>query len=72
LFFARLLGLLFGGRSKKSEQTGVGSWRLGEKHPATRTICAVLNIDFFICGLLAKLRVRLPGLSLLAVCRKRE
>jgi len=69
LFFARLAARLYtGGNNKK--QTGVGAWRFGEKHIATRIVYTILNIDFFICGLLAKLRITLPGLSLLAVCKK--
>jgi hypothetical protein len=74
LFFARLAGLLLGKiwRGKKKQAGGIGSWHLGAKHPVTRVICAVLNADFFICGLLAKLRVTLPGLSLLAICRKQK
>jgi hypothetical protein len=69
LFFARLAGLLF--RKKgKGKQTGVGAWRFGGKHIVTRAVCAVLNIDFHVCGILAKLRIYLPGLSLLAVCEK--
>ena len=73
LFFARFAGLLLGKiRRGKKKQAGVGSWRFGEKHPVTRVIYAVLNADFYICGLLAKLRVTLPGLSLLAICRKQK
>ena len=68
LFFARLPALL---RKKgKKKQTGAGEWRFSEKHLATRTVYAALNIDFFIGGIFAKLGVTLPGLSLLAVCRK--
>jgi hypothetical protein len=69
LFFARLAGLPFQNRGKNA-QTGVGAWRLGPKHPVTRLICAALNIDFRVCGFLAKMRIYLPGLSLLAVCEK--
>jgi len=67
LFFARLPMLLW---KKKKKQAGVGAWRFGEKHIATCIVYFVLNIDFFICNLLAKLHITLPGLSLLAVCKK--
>ncbi len=69
LFFARLIGVLLTKR-KPVATTGIGSWRFGENHIVTRLVRAVLNMDFRICAFLAKLRIGLPGLSLLAVCKK--
>jgi len=67
LFFARLVSLLF---EKKNKQVGIGGWRFGKKHIITRVIYAILNMDFHICSFFAKLHIYLPGLSLLAVCKK--
>jgi hypothetical protein len=71
LFLARLISLSLAKRKPASSQAGVGSWRFGESHILTRVVRIILNIDFGICAFLARFRVHLPGLSLLAVCRKR-
>jgi len=72
LFFARLISLLLTKKKNASSQSGIGSWRFGENHILTQAIRIILNIDFSICAFLAKLNIYPPGLSLLAVCRKRE
>ena len=70
LFLVKLLCLPFG---KKKENThSLGTWRFGEKHILTKIIYTILNFDFLMCSLLAKLHIYLPGSSLLAVCRKQE
>ncbi|MCL2100352.1 MAG: class I SAM-dependent methyltransferase [Fibromonadales bacterium] len=71
LFFARIAGLLLK-KIKTAKPTGIGGWNFSEKHIITRFIYAILNIDFRICAFLALFRIYLPGLSLLAVCRKIE
>ncbi|MDR2578426.1 MAG: hypothetical protein LBC70_06420 [Chitinispirillales bacterium] len=70
LFFARWASLLLTKEKPVEKQTSIGEWRFGEKHVITRIVRAILNIDFRVCAALAKLRIYLPGLSLLAVCRK--
>jgi hypothetical protein len=72
LFAARLISLPFAKKKPASSQAGIGSWRFAESHILTQVIRIILNIDFGICAFLAKFRIYLPGLSLLAVCRKRE
>lgn len=64
LFFIRLLTL------RKKHIGGIGEWRFSEYHTITRIIRFVLNADFFFCALFARFRIYLPGLSLLAVCKK--
>jgi len=72
LFFARLISLPITKKKPTSSQSGIGSWRFGENHILTRAIRIILNIDFRICAFFAKFHIYLPGLSLLALCRKRE
>ena len=72
LFFARLAQKKLGLTSLENEkETGVNGWRFGEKHFATKLVRAVLNTDFALLSLLAKLKLKLPGLSLSAVVQKR-
>jgi len=72
LFFARLIGLPLARKKTTSSQSGIGSWRFGENHVLTQAARIILNIDFTICAFLARFNIYLPGLSVLAVCRKRE
>jgi len=67
LFFARWISLLF---RKKPVDKVLGGWNFSDKHIITRLIYIILNIDFHICAFFAKFKIYLPGLSLLAVCRK--
>jgi 2-polyprenyl-3-methyl-5-hydroxy-6-metoxy-1,4-benzoquinol methylase len=50
---------------------GVTEWRYPENHFATELVRGALNWDFKICRALAKIHVYLPGLSLVAICRKK-
>lgn len=52
------------------KNVGVGSWKRDDKHPVTRIIAGVLNLDFAVGRLLNRILIRIPGLSLVAVCRK--
>jgi len=72
LFAARLISLPLTKKKAASSQSGIGSWRFGENHILTKAIRIILNVDFSICAFLAKFNIYPPGLSLLAVCRKRE
>jgi SAM-dependent methyltransferase len=57
--------------NKVKKSVGVGMWDYSETSIVTRSIFYILNIDFFINGLLSKIHIYLPGLSLLAACRKK-
>jgi len=67
LFFARWASLLF---RKKQVDKVLGGWNFSDKHIITRLIYVILNIDFWICTFFAKFNIYLPGLSLLAICKK--
>jgi hypothetical protein len=56
----------FGGRG---DEFGIGAW-LGSPR-LTRTVEAVLNLDNSTLLGLAKLGIKLPGLSAWALCKKR-
>jgi SAM-dependent methyltransferase len=68
LFFVRLVFML-----KKEKFSGNESmWKYSEKFLLTIVIKLILNIDFWINKILDKVFIRLPGLSLFAICRKTE
>jgi len=48
---------------------GIGNWRLGAVHVATRTLTASLRLDFRMNRAIARLTGLSTGLSLCAVCR---
>ena len=66
LFLARLAFI-----SKKNKFTGndIG-WKYPERNILTIIVKTVLDIDFWINKILDKVGIHLPGLSLVAVCRK--
>ena len=65
-FLARLLFLF-----KKDKFTGDDiNWKYSEKHIITIIVTMILNIDFWINRILNKIFIHLPGLSLLAICKK--
>lgn len=70
LFFFRLATLLKSRLAPEKEQVGIGAWRFSEKSRLTRCIVRFLNIDFYANSTLDKLHIHLPGLSVVAVCRK--
>lgn len=45
-------------------------WRYNEKGMFTRFLTACLNLDFAVNRLLGKAGIRLPGLSMLVVCKR--
>jgi SAM-dependent methyltransferase len=71
LFFFRLASLVKDRLRPEKKQAGAGTWRFPEKHLATQSIVRFLNMDFFISNILDKLHIHPPGLSLVAVCRKK-
>lgn len=70
LFFARCIAMIKEKLESNPTDAGIGNWKFGENHLVTRAITAVLNIDFDINRLLNKVGIKLPGLSLYALCRK--
>jgi SAM-dependent methyltransferase len=50
-------------------QDGVGQWRYGDDHPATRGVRQMLDWDFRACRALGRRGFLVPGLSVCAVCR---
>ena len=45
-------------------------WNYSENSYLTRVVVGVLNFDYFICMCLSKVGIFLPGLSLMAICKK--
>lgn len=70
LFALRLLGALIEKIKPKSENVGIGSWGHKENGLVTVSIKTVLNLDFFVNRLLNRIGITLPGLSVLAICKK--
>lgn len=72
LFLVRCLSVPFeklaGVADKKNE--GIGAWRFSATSIVSRLLVAALNADFFLNALLNTIGLRMPGLSLVAVCRK--
>jgi SAM-dependent methyltransferase len=71
LFIMRCLSLLIEKifKNKERKNIGVGRWEYSEKSLITRFLVFILNIDFLLNKLLNKIFFRLPGLSLLAICK---
>jgi hypothetical protein len=67
LFLARLVFIT---KRDKFGGNDIGR-KYSEKNIITLIVKAVLDIDFWINKILDKIRIRLPGLSLVAVCRKK-
>lgn len=54
----------------KEKETATTKWKSPERNSSTQIFRFILNFDFFICMVMAKLKIYLPGLSLLAICEK--
>ena len=73
LFLLRCISLLIEMlKSKKQESMGIGMWKYDKNNFITKFIYNMLNIDFFINKLISKMSIRLPGLSVLAICRNKK
>ena len=72
LLLIRCISLLFDKLKPKkvNQNTGIGLWGHDQNSIITRSLVLMLNMDFFINEQLNKINLRLPGLSLLAICRK--
>lgn len=68
LFAIRLLQVGLARVAGERRQNGAGRWPFGGGHPVTRVIRTILDWDFRVCRFLARRRVRVPGLSVCAVC----
>ena len=73
LFILRSISLLFEKLkfNKKKKNVGVGLWKFNSNNGITRLLFHWLNFDFLVNKLLSKLGIRIPGLSLLAICKKK-
>lgn len=72
LLLLRILLLGFEAISKiKKKNVGVGLWKYEEKNLLTRFFFFLLNVDFGLCKTSTRLGIYLPGLSLLAIARKK-
>jgi precorrin-6B methylase 2 len=58
-------------KRNKAKSAGVGMWRFGVGHFLTRSLCLLLNADFIVNNVVSKIGILLPGLSALAICRKK-
>lgn len=67
LFIARVIFLL----KKNSFKGNEDSWNYGKNHILTKIIKNILNLDFKINKFLDKIGIHPPGLSLVALCKKR-
>ena len=47
----------------------INQWQFAEHHPVTKSLGRVLGTDAFLCRLLAKMKVKVPGLSLCVVIK---
>jgi SAM-dependent methyltransferase len=65
------LALLFSMPWKKKKDRTERQWKYPEKSKVTTLARQLLNIDFRLNRALAKARIHLPGLSLVATCRKK-
>ena len=66
LFFACVLSFL---KKEKSDYKS-NDWNYSNNHFLTIFFKTLLNLDFAVNKMLARIFIRLPGLSLIAVCKK--
>jgi len=69
LFLIRLLMCL---KKKKFDGNDTKNWKYDEKHIITVIFKKLLSLDFTINKILNTFSIHLPGLSLLAVCKKTQ
>lgn len=67
-----LIRLLFMFRKDKFYGHDAKGWKYSEKNILTITMRLILNIDFWVNKVLDIVGIHLPGLSLLAVCKKEK
>ncbi len=69
LFAARWLQVILARVKGPGEQSGVGRWRFGLRHPLTMLVRGALDLDYRACRALARRGFTVPGLSLCCVCK---
>lgn len=57
---------------KKEKEIGIGNWRYKERDFITQFISNILNLDFIINRFLGKIGIKIWGLSLCLICRKKS
>ncbi len=72
LFFVRLAEVICGrtGIKAKEQERGIGGWNYSQANIVTKILVSLLDFDFQLCSLLDKCGIRIPGLSIIAICRK--
>ncbi len=68
--FQKMLEFFFGVKPEVDASHTVSEWKHHESHPVTRGLGRVLNTDANLSRWLARLGVRIPGLSLCMVLKK--
>lgn len=63
----------FGNNKSNSDSfKSINQWQFAEHHPFTSSLGTMLTLDAKICRFLAKLKIRLPGLSLCIVIERKS
>lgn len=70
LFFVRLIQKVFH-IPIDPEHKFTAHWKYTEKGWITRFLTLCLNLDFSVNKILSKIGIRIPGLSMLTICRKK-
>jgi SAM-dependent methyltransferase len=68
--FQKMLEFFFGVKPKIENSHTVSEWKHHESHPVTRGIGRILNTDAHLSRWLARIGIRIPGLSLCMVLKK--
>lgn len=63
------LSLIFGRLLTMNKKSDAGEWKYNCNNLITKLVKAILNIDFFVCRGLSKLKIRVGGLSLLMIVK---
>lgn len=71
LFLIRCVQILLSKIGCHGSDDGISAWRFSERHPTTRFLVAMLQHDFALNRWLARRGVRLPGLSICLMVRKK-
>ncbi len=75
LLYVRILQKIlqfFGSKQDAEQIQSINEWRFAERHPLTRSLGIVLGTDAFLCRLLSKVGIRIPGLSLCMVLKRKS
>lgn len=64
--FEKILSILFGNEKETTPQ--ISNWPYASKNIVTKILTYILNLDFIACRYLNRVGIRVPGLSLCAIC----